>query len=97
MHDWSEVRKLDREGLSRQAIARRLQMSRTTVYRLLALEEPPAYERDPSGSLLDPFKGAVLEMLTVAGRRPSPPTPWRSTQRTGSRCDGCRRSSDHVA
>ena len=63
VHDWSEVRRLYREGLSKQAIARRLQMSRTTVYRLLALEEPPAYERDPGASLLDPFKGAVLEML----------------------------------
>ena len=63
VHDWSEVRRLDREGLSKQAIARRLQMSRTTVYRLLALEEPPAYERDSGASLLDPFKGAVLEML----------------------------------
>jgi transposase len=63
VHDWSEVRRLDREGLSKRAIARRLAMSRTTVYRLLALSEPPAYEREPQGSLLDPFKGAVLEML----------------------------------
>ena len=71
VHDWSEVRRLDREGLSRKAIARRLQMSRTTVYRLLALEEPPAYERDPSTSLLDPFKGAVLEMLSEDASAPA--------------------------
>ena len=38
-------------------------MSRTTVYRLLALSGPPAYEREPAASLLDPFKGAVLAML----------------------------------
>jgi len=64
VHDWSEARRLDREGLSKRAIARRLEMSRTTVYRLLALAEPPAYEREPAASLLDPFKGAVLEMLS---------------------------------
>jgi transposase len=71
VHDWSEVRRLDREGLSKQAIARRLQMSRTTVYRLLALEEPPAYERDSGTSLLDPFKGAVLEMLRADAATPA--------------------------
>ncbi len=38
-------------------------MSRTTVYRLLALSGPPAYEREPAASLLDPFKGSVLAML----------------------------------
>ena len=38
-------------------------MSRTTVYRLLALSEPPAYERESAASLLGPFKGAALEML----------------------------------
>ena len=38
-------------------------MSRNTVARLLASAEPPRYEREPAGSLLDPFKGAVLEML----------------------------------
>ena len=63
VHDWSEVRRLDREGLSKRAIARRLAMSRTTVYRLLALSGPPAYEREPAASLLDPFKGSVLAML----------------------------------
>ena len=38
-------------------------MSRNTVARLVALEEPPRYAREPTGSQLDPFKGAVLEML----------------------------------
>jgi transposase len=71
VHDWSEVRRLDREGLSKRAIARRLQMSRTTVYRLLALSEPPAYEREPAASLLDPFKGAVLEMLREDASAPA--------------------------
>ena len=56
VHDWSQVRRLDREGLSKRAIARRLQMSRTTVYRLLALSEPPAYEREPAASFLHPSR-----------------------------------------
>lgn len=46
-------------------------MSRTTVYRLLALAGPPAYEREPAASLLDPFKGAVLEMLREDASAPA--------------------------
>jgi len=57
VHDWSEVRRLDREGLSRQAIARRLQMSRTTVYRLLALEEPPGLRARPEWISARPVQG----------------------------------------
>jgi len=63
VHEWAKVRELYREGASRKAIARRLGMSRNTVARLLASAEPPRYEREPAGSQLDPFKGAVLEML----------------------------------
>jgi transposase len=63
VHEWAKVRELYREGASKKAIARRLGMSRNTVARLLASEEPPRYEREPAGSQLDPFKGAVLEML----------------------------------
>ena len=63
VHEWAKVRELYREGVSRKAIARRLGMSRNTVARLLASAEPPRYEREPAGSQLDPFKGAVLEML----------------------------------
>jgi transposase len=71
VHDWSEVRRLDREGLSKQVIARRLAMSRTTVYRLLALEGAPAYERESAASLLDPFKDAVLAMLSEDAGAPA--------------------------
>ena len=42
VHDWAEVHRLhDAEGVSKAAIAARLSMSRTTVYRLLALDRPP--------------------------------------------------------
>jgi transposase len=64
VHDWAEVHRLhEREGRSKTAIARRLSMSRNTVDRLLRLEDPPRYERRAKGSLLDPFKADIAEML----------------------------------
>lgn len=63
VQEWAEVRELSRQGMSKQAIARRLGMSRNTVARLAACAEPPRYERRAAGSQLDPFKEAVLVML----------------------------------
>jgi transposase len=64
VHDWAEVRRLRvREGWSKTAIARKLGMSRNTVDRLLRLQDPPRYERRSKGSLLDPFKADITEML----------------------------------
>lgn len=64
MEDWAEVQRLfHREGLTKTAIARRLQMSRTTVIRLLALREPPRYVRTSRGSQLDPFAAEIVAML----------------------------------
>ena len=63
VYDWAEVHRLHREGHSNSAIARRLGMSRTTVIRLLRLDEPPAYRRAPKGSILDPFKDRIAGML----------------------------------
>ncbi len=46
MQEWAEVHRLfHREKCSKAEIGDRLGMSRTTVYRLLALTEPPTYER----------------------------------------------------
>ena len=39
-----------REGFSKSRIGERLGMSRNTVARLLALDEPPRYRRKPRGS-----------------------------------------------
>ena len=73
MEDWAEVRRLhEREGLSQAAIARRLGMSRNTVARLLALSEPPRYVRQPKGSMLAPFAGAIAAMLDVDPKAPAP-------------------------
>jgi transposase len=64
VEDWAEVQRLfHREGLSKRRIARRLGMSRTTVIRLLALAEPPRYERQGSASLLDPHRDEIAAML----------------------------------
>lgn len=64
VHDWAELKHLcEREGLSKKAAAVKLGMSRTTVHRLLALPEPPVYERKKTSSLLDPHKEAILAML----------------------------------
>jgi len=64
VHEWAEVRRLhEREHLSKAAIARRLGMSRPTVMRLLELQDPPRYVRQPAGSKLDPHKDAIAQML----------------------------------
>lgn len=70
--DWAEVKRLhEREGLSKKAIAEKLGMSRNTVARLLCLSEPPAYEREPSSSLLDPFRQEILALLAEDPRAPA--------------------------
>ena len=63
VHDWARVKELVREGVPKQRIADELGCSRTTVYRLAALSEPPHYERRPAGSQLEPFKDVIAEML----------------------------------
>lgn len=64
VHDWAEVHRLHkREGLSKKRIAERLGMSRTTVYRLLKLTEPPRYERPKRRSLLDDYVDSIKAML----------------------------------
>jgi transposase len=66
VEDWAEVQRLfHRERLSKRHIARRLGMSRTTVIRLLALPEPPRYERRGGGSLLDPYRDEIAAMLAA--------------------------------
>jgi transposase len=69
--DWAEVHRLDREGVPRRAIARRLQMSHTTVHRLLALREPPRYERRRISSLFDPFASEIAAMLDTDPKVPA--------------------------
>lgn len=63
VQDWAEVQGLHRQGWSNIAIAERLGMSRNTVTRLLALRQPPRYERSRAPSLIDPFADQIAAML----------------------------------
>ena len=70
--DWAEVHRLfEREKLTKAAISRRLGMTRNTVARLLALEEPPRYTRPPKGSMLDPHRSAIAAMLDDDAEAPA--------------------------
>lgn len=72
VQEWAEVHRLfHREKCSKAEIADRLGMSRTTVYRLLALEEPPRYERERRQSLLDPHKAKIAELLALDAEAPA--------------------------
>lgn len=72
VQDWAEVHRLfEREGWSKTKIAGSLGMSRNTVDRLLALSEPPRYERPSAGSMLDLFRGSILMMLDTDATAPA--------------------------
>ena len=61
---WAEIRRLHKvEKLSKRAIARQLGVHRDTVTSALATDEPPQYEREPRGSILDPYKPKIHALL----------------------------------
>lgn len=72
VQEWAEVHRLFyRENCSKAEIASKLGMSRTTVYRLLELREPPRYERQRRPSLLDPHKATIVELLGTDAEAPA--------------------------
>jgi transposase len=96
VQDWAEVHRLyDREGLSKSAIAKRLGMSRPTVIRLLGLQEPPRYQREPAGSKLDAHKQAVAAMLDADPEVPA--TVILEHLRRGGYAGGITILKQHVA
>jgi transposase len=64
VEDWAEIRRLHRaEGMGIKAIARRTGIARNTVRNALRSDEPPRYEREGRGSLVDGFEPAIRELL----------------------------------
>ena len=51
VEDWAEIRRLHRaEGVPIKEVARRLGVARNTVRAALRSDEPPRYQRTPTGS-----------------------------------------------
>jgi transposase len=69
VEQWAVVRRMHRvDGLSAREISRRTGLARDTIARLLAAPEPPRYQRQPTGSKLDPFKEWICEQLAADPR-----------------------------
>lgn len=61
---WAEIHRLHEfERLSGRAIARRLRCSTRTVKKALALQEPPQRSPAPRGSILDPYKPSISQLI----------------------------------
>ena len=62
--DWAEIRRLRRsEQMSIKAIVRKTGLARNTVRAALAADEPPKYQRDPVGSLVDAYEPRIRALL----------------------------------
>lgn len=69
VHEWAEAQRLyHRERRPKAEIARGLDMSRTTLDRLLGLPNPPVYERRAQPSKLDSHKDSIRGMLETDPR-----------------------------
>ena len=72
MEDWAEIRRLHRaEGVAIKEIVRRLGISRNTVRKALASDEPPKYQRKSKGSIVDPFVPQIRQLLADSPRMPA--------------------------
>jgi AcrR family transcriptional regulator len=63
LEDWALIRRLAAEGVSKAQIARRLGVSRTTVYAALGSDSPPKYGRTPTATSFTPVEERVKELL----------------------------------
>jgi transposase len=61
--EWAQVRALAADGVSQREIAARLGVNRRTVRRLIEADEPPRYERAPTGSIVDAFEPVIRRLL----------------------------------
>jgi transposase len=61
---WAELRREHFvRGVSIKKLARRTGLSRNTIRKALRADAPPAYRREPAGSMLDPFKDEIHRLL----------------------------------
>jgi transposase len=64
VEDWAEIRRLNKaEGMGVKAISRRLGIARNTVRTALRSDQPPRYEREGPGSIVDTVEPEVRELL----------------------------------
>ncbi len=61
--EWAQVRTLAADGLSQREIAARLGMNRRTVKRLAEAAQPPRYQREATGSMLDPLMPVIRKLV----------------------------------
>lgn len=72
MEDWAEIRRLHRaEKLPKKQIAEKLGVSRTTVYKALESNEPPKYQRESKGSIVDAVLPEVHKLLKDTPKMPA--------------------------
>jgi transposase len=71
VEDWAEIRRSHRaEGMPVKAIVRRLGVSRNTVRKALASDEPPRYQRASKGSIVDAVESQIRVLLAEFPQMP---------------------------
>jgi transposase len=72
VEDWAEIRRLHRaERMPVKVIARVLGCSKNTVRKALAADQPPAYRRQPRGSVVDAVEPRIRELLQACPTMPA--------------------------
>jgi hypothetical protein len=72
VEDWAEIRRLYRaERMPIKVIARVLGCSKNTVKKALAADGPPAYRRQPQGSVVDVVEPRIRELLRACPTMPA--------------------------
>lgn len=61
LQDWAAVQKLRKKNKNVSEIARDLEMSRTTVYKLLAMDDEPVYKRNDYPCKVNAYTEQIME------------------------------------
>jgi transposase len=70
--DWAEIRRLHfAEGMGIKTIARQLGVARNTVRDAVRSTDPPRYEREPAGSLVDAVENDICALLRDCSTMPA--------------------------